>query len=162
MTSKTILFVDDEANILSGLKRMLRSMRNEMDFYFAESGQDALKLLAEQEINVIVSDMRMPGMDGATLLTTVMEQYPQIIRIMLTGHADDKSILQTIPVVHQFLAKPSDPETLKASTLQGMCTSGIDFQSTAQKSYYRSGKFAESCLRCMQNCMKKQKIRNAI
>lgn len=113
MTSKTILFVDDEANILLALKRMLRSKRNEMDFYFAESGKEALELLAEQEINVIVSDMRMPGMDGAALLTTVMEQYPQIIRIMLTGHADDKSILQTIPVVHQFLAKPTDPETLK-------------------------------------------------
>ena len=52
---------------------MLHSMRKEMDFYFAESGKEALELLAEQEINVIVSDMRMPGMDGATLLTTVME-----------------------------------------------------------------------------------------
>ena len=113
MTSKAILFVDDESNILLGLKRMLHSMRKEIDFYFAEGGKEALELLAEQEINVIVSDMRMPGMDGATLLTTVMEKYPQIIRIMLTGHADDQSILRTIPVVHQFLAKPSDPITLK-------------------------------------------------
>jgi HD-like signal output (HDOD) protein len=62
--------------------------------------------------------MRMPGMDGAALLTAVMEQYPHIIRIMLTGHADDRSILQTIPVVHQFLAKPSDPETLKELLLR--------------------------------------------
>jgi len=113
MTSKAVLFVDDEANILLGLKRMLRSMRNEMDFHFAESGSEALTILKEQEVHVIVSDMRMPGMDGAALLTTVMEQYPRIVRIMLTGHADDRSILQTIPVVHQFLAKPSDPETLK-------------------------------------------------
>ncbi len=111
--TKTILFVDDEPNILLGLKRMLRSMRHEMDFLFAESGLEALDLLAEHEVNVIVSDMRMPGMDGAVLLNTVMEQYPHIIRIMLTGHAEDKSILQTIPVVHQFLAKPSDPQTLK-------------------------------------------------
>ncbi len=113
MTSKAILFVDDESNILLGLKRMLHSMRKEIDFYFAEGGKEALELLAAQEINVIVSDMRMPGMDGATLLTTVMEKYPQIIRIMLTGHADDQSILRTIPVVHQFLEKPSDPITLK-------------------------------------------------
>lgn len=111
--NKTILFVDDEPNILLGLKRMLRSLRHDMDFCFAESGAEALEILAKQEINVIVSDMRMPGMDGATLLTSVMDQYPQIIRIMLTGHADDKSILQTIPVVHQFLAKPSNPQTLK-------------------------------------------------
>lgn len=127
MKSKTVLFVDDETNILLGLKRMLRPMRSEMDFYFAESGKEALELLAEQEINVIVSDMRMPGMDGATLLTTVMERYPQVIRIMLTGQADDKSILQTIPIVHQFLAKPSDPETLKeilsrACALQDLIT----------------------------------------
>ncbi len=114
MTSKTVLFVDDETNILLGLKRVLRPMRNEIDFYFAESGQEALELLAEKEINVIISDMRMPGMDGATLLTTVMEQYPQVIRMMLTGQADDISILQTIPIVHQFLTKPSDPKTLKA------------------------------------------------
>ncbi len=113
MIPKAILFVDDESNILLGLKRMLRSMRNDMDFYFAESGKEALELLSVQDINVIVSDMRMPGMDGASLLTTVMERYPHVIRIMLTGHADDKSILQSIPVVHQFLAKPTDPDTLK-------------------------------------------------
>jgi len=111
--NKAILFVDDESNILLGLKRMLHSMRHEMDFYFAEGGKEALEILAKQEIHVIVSDMRMPGMDGAALLTTVMEQYPQVIRFMLTGHADDRSVLQSIPVVHQFLAKPSDPETLK-------------------------------------------------
>ncbi len=125
---KAILFVDDEANILQGLKRMLHSMNKEMDFYFAESGRHALAILAEKEIHVIVSDMRMPGMDGATLLTTVMEQYPQVIRIMLTGHADDQSILRSIPVVHQFLVKPSDPEALKrilfrACALQEMITS---------------------------------------
>lgn len=126
--AKAVLFVDDEPNILLGLKRMLRSMRHEMDFYFAESGREALKIVADREINVIVSDMRMPGMDGAALLTSIMEQYPQIIRIMLTGHADDKSILQTIPVVHQFLAKPSDPQSLKeilsrACALQQLITS---------------------------------------
>lgn len=113
MSQKNILFVDDETNILSGLKRMLRPLRKEMSFHFAESGESALSLLSQEEVNVIVSDMRMPGMDGAALLTTVQEQYPHIIRIMLTGHAHDASVLRTIPVVHQFLAKPSDPETLK-------------------------------------------------
>ena len=111
--TKSILFVDDEPNILSGLKRMLRSMRKEMDFSFAEGGREALEIIEENEVHVIVSDMRMPGMDGAALLTTVQEQYPHIIRIMLTGQADDESVMRTVGVVHQFLAKPSDPDTLK-------------------------------------------------
>jgi HD-like signal output (HDOD) protein len=111
--NKSIIFVDDEPNILSGLKRMLRSMRKEMDFDFAEGGKQALEIIAEKEIHVIVSDMRMHGMDGAALLTTVQKQYPHIIRIMLTGQADDESVLRTVGVVHQFLAKPSDPDTLK-------------------------------------------------
>ncbi len=128
MTRKKILFVDDEPNILLGLKRMLHSMRKEMDFFFAEGGKEALIILAEQDINVIVSDMRMPGMDGAALLNKVMEQYPQVIRIMLTGHIDDHSIVRSIPVVHQFLSKPSEPESLKevltrACALQELITS---------------------------------------
>ena len=113
MAAKSVLFVDDEPNILSGLKRMLRSMRKEMDFYFAEGGVQALEIIKEKDIDVIVSDMRMPGMDGAALLMTVQEQYSHIIRIMLTGQADDESVLRTVGVVHQFLAKPSDPKTLK-------------------------------------------------
>ena len=125
---KTALFVDDEPNILSGLKRMLRSMRQEMDFFFAESGREALDILAGQHVDVIVSDMRMPGMDGASLLATVQEKYPQVVRIMLTGQADEDSILRTVGVVHQFLAKPADPEDLKevlarACELQGLMKS---------------------------------------
>lgn len=112
MIKKSILFVDDEPNILSGLKRMFRSLRQEIDLYFAESGQEALDLMAEHPVDVIVSDMRMPGMDGATLLALVQERFPHAIRIMLTGQADEESILRTVGVVHQFITKPSDPETL--------------------------------------------------
>jgi len=121
----TALFVDDEPNILSGLKRMLRVMRQEMDFHFAESGQEALEILATQHVDVIVSDMRMPGMDGATLLLAVQEKYPHIIRIMLTGHADEEAILRTVGVVHQFLAKPADPEALKAVLLRACALQGL-------------------------------------
>ena len=125
MTKKSILFVDDEPNILSGLKRMFRTLRQEIDFNFVESGQDALDFMAENHVDVIVSDMRMPGMDGAALLTLVQEKYPHAIRIMLTGQADEASILRTVGVVHQFIAKPSDPETLRevlarACALQGL------------------------------------------
>ncbi len=125
MGKKTILFVDDEPNILSGLKRMLRSMRKTMNFQFAENGLEALDIMASEKIDVVVSDMRMPGMDGAALLTTIQEQYPHAVRIMLTGQADDESIMRTVGVVHQFLAKPADPEVLKqvierASALQDL------------------------------------------
>lgn len=128
MEKKTILFVDDEPNILSGLKRMLRSMRKSMDFQFAASAQEALEVMAEKKIDVVVSDMRMPGMDGAALLATIQEKYPHTIRIMLSGQADNESIMRTVGVVHQFLAKPADPDLLKqvinrASALQDLMAS---------------------------------------
>jgi len=69
--------------------------------------------MEKEEFDVVVSDMRMPGMDGAELLTQIQKRYPHSIRIMLTGQADEESTLRTIGVVHQFLAKPCDPEKLK-------------------------------------------------
>ncbi|BCO07774.1 two-component system response regulator [Desulfolithobacter dissulfuricans] len=114
MSKKRILFVDDEPNILSGLRRMLRPMRHQWVLAFADSGREALKVMAEEPFDVVVSDMRMPGMDGAELLTLIQETYPHAIRIMLTGHADEKAILRTVGVVHQFLSKPCSPEQLKA------------------------------------------------
>lgn len=115
---KNILFVDDDPNILSGLKRMLRSMRKEFSLHFAESGKEALEVMKGDSFEVVVSDMRMPGMDGATLLTEIQEHYPYTIRIMLTGQADEESIMRTVGVVHQFLAKPCDPDHLKAVLLR--------------------------------------------
>jgi len=114
MAKNKILFVDDEPNILSSLKRMLRSMRKEFDLQFAESGQEALDILDGAVFDVVVTDMRMPGIDGAELLSRIMRQHPYSIRIMLTGQADEKSILRTVGIVHQFLAKPCDPDQLKA------------------------------------------------
>ncbi len=113
MDKRRILFVDDERNILDGLRRMLRSMRKEYELCFAENAIDALKMMEQEEFDVVVSDMRMPGMDGADLLAVVLEKYPHSIRIMLTGQADEESTLRTIGIVHQFLAKPCDPEKLK-------------------------------------------------
>ena len=116
---KKLLFVDDEPNILQGMRRMLRSMRKEYKMFFAEGGRQALELMGDESIDVVVSDMRMPGIDGAQLLTEVREQHPETIRIMLTGQADEDSILKTVGIVHQFLAKPCDPEQLK-SLLNGL------------------------------------------
>lgn len=112
---KRILFVDDEPNILEGLQRMLRSMRKEWDMAFAKSGQEALDLMASKPFDIVVSDMRMPGMDGAALLTEVMKRYPETVRFVLSGQYDKETVFQSVGHAHQFLAKPCDAETLKAS-----------------------------------------------
>ena len=129
MEKKKVIFVDDESNILDGLRRMLRSIRNEYDMYFVTGGMEALKLMEGECFDVVVSDMRMPGMDGAELLEKVKNKYPHTVRIMLTGQADEQSILRTVGIVHQFLAKPCDPEKLKTiliqtSVLQNMLSNG--------------------------------------
>ena len=118
MTKKRVLFVDDEPNILDGLRRMLRSMRKEFELCFADGGVNALKMISEKGFDIVVSDMRMPGMDGAQFLTEVKKVSPQSIRIMLTGQADDESVMRTVGVVHQFLAKPCDPTKLKEILLR--------------------------------------------
>ena len=111
---KRILFVDDEPKVLEGIQRMLRPMRHEWDMVFAQSGQEALSILAEQPADVVVSDMRMPRMDGVQLLTEVMRRYPQIVRIALSGYSEREMILRAVGPTHQYLAKPCDPELLKS------------------------------------------------
>jgi HD-like signal output (HDOD) protein/CheY-like chemotaxis protein len=113
-----ILFVDDEANIREGMRRMLRSMRHEWEMEFAESGESALAVIdqwrtAGKPFDVVVSDMRMPGMDGADLLARVKDMSPDTVRLILSGHSDTASIMKTVGTAHQYLNKPCDPELLK-------------------------------------------------
>ena len=112
---KNVLFVDDEPNVTQGLKRMLRHMRKEWDMSFASSGAEALTLMSQKNMDVIVSDMRMPGMDGAQLLSLVREKYPETIRIVLSGQSSKEAILRAVGAAHQYLAKPCDAEILKAT-----------------------------------------------
>ncbi|MEM9644291.1 MAG: response regulator [Planctomycetota bacterium] len=107
-----ILFVDDESNVLSGLRRMLRSQRREWTMHFASGGEEALSLMERETIDVIVSDMRMPGMDGAALLTRISEAYPHTVRLILSGQSDHERIFRAIGPAHQFLSKPCEAETL--------------------------------------------------
>ena len=118
---KHILFVDDEPKILDGLGRMLRGTRHEWDMKFVESGPEALEILEKEPFDIVVSDMRMPGMDGLQLLTEVKKRYPHIVRIVLSGHSDQEMILKSIRPAHQYLSKPCDPETLK-STISRACS----------------------------------------
>lgn len=110
--SKHVLFVDDEANVLSSLRRLLRGQRSIWDMDFACSGAEALKIMEEKPIDVIVSDMRMPRMNGAELLSTVSERYPKTVRLILSGQSEQEKVLRSIGPAHQFLAKPCDPDVL--------------------------------------------------
>jgi HD-like signal output (HDOD) protein/CheY-like chemotaxis protein len=113
--TRSILFVDDEPHLLAGLRRMLRFKRGEWAMAFASSGEEALALLAQTPVDVVVSDMRMPGMDGAQLLAEVRRRYPSTSRIILSGHADRASIISAIGPTQQYLSKPCDVEVLVAA-----------------------------------------------
>lgn len=111
---KRILFVDDEPSILQGLKRMLRSQRHEWDMAFAEGGEQALEILEQEQFDAVVSDMKMPGMDGAQLLEEVKKRYPEMVRFILSGYSDQELVMRSVGPSHQYLAKPCEPELLKA------------------------------------------------
>ncbi|MFH0945072.1 MAG: response regulator [Planctomycetota bacterium] len=110
---RNVLFVDDEPRILSGLKRMLRGQRNEWNMVFAEGGAAALEEMARSPFDIIVSDMKMPQMDGATLLEEVQKRHPATVRIVLSGHTDLAMAMRTVHVAHQFLSKPCESDTIR-------------------------------------------------
>ncbi|GMU23552.1 MAG: hypothetical protein AMXMBFR13_36300 [Phycisphaerae bacterium] len=112
-TKKHILFVDDEPLVIEGLRRMLRKFRGEWDMEFVNSGPDALARMAASPYDVIVSDIRMPGMDGAELLERVVKLHPATARIVLSGHAGEDSTQRALKVAHRFLAKPTDADAIR-------------------------------------------------
>ena len=107
-----ILFVDDDPNILRALRRTLRAHRDSLDMAFAESGAAGLKELENRPVDVVVSDMRMPEMDGAAFLTEVKKRWPATVRIILSGYSEEEAVLRTVGPAHQFLSKPTDPASL--------------------------------------------------
>jgi HD-like signal output (HDOD) protein/CheY-like chemotaxis protein len=116
--NKRILFVDDEPMVLSGLERSLRGMRKEWDMEFAPGGRQALEALAHARFDVVVTDMRMPEIDGAALLEQVKSKYPRTMRFVLSGHSDRETILRSIGQTHQFLSKPCDLDELRQKIAQ--------------------------------------------
>lgn len=109
---KRILFVDDNPDMLSSLRRMLRGMRSEWKMAFADGGREALKKLSEEAFDVIISDIRMPEMDGVELLTRIKKRYPGMVRIALSGQSDHEVVLRSVGPTHQFLAKPCSADVL--------------------------------------------------
>jgi DNA-binding NtrC family response regulator len=115
---KRILFVDDDPFVLAALRRLLRVHHDKWDVEFTDSGQLALERMEEQSFDVIVSDMRMPGMNGAELLAEVKRHHPQTVRIILSGQSDEDARSQAVCSAHQYLSKPCDPEVLKSTITQ--------------------------------------------
>jgi HD-like signal output (HDOD) protein len=124
---RRILIVDDEPRVLDGLRRMLFPKRREWETEYAESGDAALQRCAEAAYDVVITDMRMPGMDGATLLTRVKELHPDTVRIVFSGQSSPEAALRAVPVAHQFLNKPCDAVSVvevitRACNLRDMLT----------------------------------------
>ncbi|MEQ1690560.1 MAG: response regulator [Gemmatimonas sp.] len=111
---KHILFVDDDQAVLDGLRDMLRKQRQRWVMTFVSSGEQALAHLETNSVDLIVSDMRMPGMDGVALLTKVKALYPETARIVLSGYAEREAVIGALPVAHQFLSKPCSSDTICA------------------------------------------------
>ncbi len=110
-----ILFVDDDPDILQGLRRSMKRNRKRFDMRFVSSGAEALEALAETPADIVISDMRMPGMDGGELLSEVRTRFPATIRMILSGFAEKEAVMRTVGPAHQYLSKPCDAETLYTS-----------------------------------------------
>jgi len=110
---KQVLLVDDELRVLQGLQRQLHSMCSAWQVNFVSSGSHALAFMAATPVDVLVTDLKMPGMDGAQLLMEVQKRYPSTVRLVLSGHAESELVLRLVGPAHQFLSKPCDPQELR-------------------------------------------------
>lgn len=110
---KQILFVDDDTDLLAGLRARLYRHRSEWDMRFVESGAAAIAAMEQQPADVIVSDMRMPAMNGGELLGIVKTRWPETIRIVVSGYSDPGQVLQLVAVAHQYASKPCDAQQLQ-------------------------------------------------
>jgi HD-like signal output (HDOD) protein/ActR/RegA family two-component response regulator len=109
---KRFLFVDDDRVVLQGLERMLFEWADAWDMVFVDDADKALAALRDGHFDIIVTDARMAGMDGAALLSRVRAEHPDVVRVILTGHSELEATLRAMPVAHSFLTKPCKPELL--------------------------------------------------
>lgn len=109
---KRLLFVDDQPEILRATRRMLMCASDDWDMEFASNGLEALEKLARAPFDVVISDMKMPGMNGAQLLNEISSQHPEVIRIVLSGYAEHDLVFKTIGHAHQYLSKPISSDSL--------------------------------------------------
>ncbi len=116
----TILFVDDEANILSSLKRLFRPSGYRI--FTAESGTAGLEIMAQEPVDMVISDMRMPEMNGAQFLGKVRESWPDTVRILLTGYADIGSTIEAINKgqIYRYISKPWEDNDITITVRQAL------------------------------------------
>lgn len=116
----TVLLVDDEESILNSLRRLLRGQP--YDVLLATSGAQALEIMADQRIDLVMTDARMPNMDGATLLANIHQHYPATTRILLTGYADLPTIINAINdgQIHRYISKPWNDEEMLLTLRQAL------------------------------------------
>ncbi len=105
---KDILFVDDERELLDGLRARLYKHRHDWNMKFVVSGPEAIAEFERQHVDLIVSDVRMPGMDGGQLLSVVKERWPTTVRIIVSGYSDPVQAARLTSLAHQYVAKPCD------------------------------------------------------
>ena len=110
---KDILFVDDEPELLDSLRARLYKHRHEWNMKFVLSGADAIAVLEQQRVDLIVSDVRMPGMDGGQLLSVVKQRWPTTVRIIISGYSDPAQAVRLTSLAHQYIAKPCDGRELE-------------------------------------------------
>ncbi len=113
MNKTNILFVDDEVNILQALKRMLHTYRQEWEMTFCSNSEAALGLLRDQHYDVLVTDIRMPHVDGSRLLFESFLYQPETMRCVLSGYADRDQAVNVAGTAHQFLSKPCTKEAIE-------------------------------------------------
>jgi DNA-binding NtrC family response regulator len=120
MEKSKLLLVDDEPNLTSALVRSLD--RKQFEIFTADSAQQGLMILAGNDIDVVVSDERMPGMTGSEFLSEVRKKWPSTIRMILSGQADLEAAVRAINEgeVYRFLLKPCHPKELQMTILQGL------------------------------------------
>ena len=107
-----VLLVDDEQQVIRGLSRILNVELEDWDIESASTGIEALDYLRDEEFDVVVSDLRMPGMDGVELLETISTDFPQVFRVILSGQASREAVLKSVHPMHQYLSKPCAADRL--------------------------------------------------
>lgn len=104
----TLLFVDDQREILNAIRRTLMQQMDDWDVHVANSGDEALQMIEAISFDVVITDIKMPQMNGAELLEKVAEKHPSSLRFVLSGYTERDLVYRTIGNVHQFLSKPMD------------------------------------------------------
>jgi len=144
----TLLFVDDEADIVDSLHR---SFRKGYRILKATSGDEAIKILADDAVDLIICDQRMPDISGDQVLKYALEQQPQAIRILLTGYADTESLMRCIneAQIYKYISKPWEPEMLRLTVVRALESQELSKQKqlvTTALTQYVSSKVVEQIM----------------